>query len=579
MSPEILILLVGLVVLMAVGIPITFALMSVASVILIIFFGPAQMNVLNAAFVNQMQSESLLAIPMFALMASFLQTSGIGSDIYEFFHKWMGGINGGLAMATVATTAVIAAMSGVAATATIMMGLIALPEMINRGYDKALATGPVLAGGCLGPIIPPSTIMIIMASYTGVSAGWLFAGGVLPGVGLAILFILYIGIRCALNPKLSPGIPKAERPSWGEKLRVFKKVVAPIAIIVLVLGCIYAGIATPTEAAGVGAFASLVYALITRKLTFKNLRGSLIQTMEVSAMLMWILMGGAAYNSLVNITRLSDVVAAAFQSAHLDGLPLMLLIFALFFVMGMFLDTTPIIMIAIPILLPIIRASSLDVNATILILCITLCLGMITPPFGINMFYLQGVAPPGVDTKVMYKAVIPYVIFKNLRGSLIQTMEVSAMLMWILMGGAAYNSLVNITRLSDVVAAAFQSAHLDGLPLMLLIFALFFVMGMFLDTTPIIMIAIPILLPIIRASSLDVNATILILCITLCLGMITPPFGINMFYLQGVAPPGVDTKVMYKAVIPYVIIFLIACFFMMLFPELIVIFPNAAMGY
>ena len=197
-----------------------------------------------------------------------------------------------------------------------------------------------------------------------------------------------------------PGIPKAERPSWGEKMRVFKKVIAPIAIIVLVLGCIYAGIATPTEAAGVGAFASMVYALITRKLNVKNLRASLIQTMEVSAMLMWILMGGAAYNSLVNITRLSDVVAAAFASSNLDGLPLM----------GMFLDTTPIIMIAIPILLPVIQASSLDTNATILILCVTLCLGMITPPFGINMFYLQGVAPPGVDTKVMYKAVMPYVI-------------------------------------------------------------------------------------------------------------------------------------------------------------------------
>lgn len=154
-----------------------------------------------------------------------------------------------------------------------------------------------------------------------------------------------------------------------------------------------------------GAFASMVYALITRKLNVKNLRASLIQTMEVSAMLMWILMGGAAYNSLVNITRLSDVVAAAFASSNLDGLPLMLLIFALFFVMGIFLDTTPIIMIAIPILLPVIQASSLDTNATILILCVTLCLGMITPPFGINMFYLQGVAPPGVDTKVMYKAV------------------------------------------------------------------------------------------------------------------------------------------------------------------------------
>ena len=176
------------------------------------------------------------------------------------------------------------------------------------------------------------------------------------------------------------------------------------------LGCIYAGVATPTEAAGVGAFASLVYALCTRKLTLKNLKASLVQTMEVSAMLMWILMGGAAYNSLVNITRLSDVVANAFRSAQLDGLPLMLIIFALFFVMGMFLDTTPIIMIAIPILLPIIRSSSLDLNATVLTLCITLCLGMITPPFGINMFYLLGVAPPGVQLKDMYKAVIPYVI-------------------------------------------------------------------------------------------------------------------------------------------------------------------------
>lgn len=410
MSIEIIILLIGLVALMALGIPICFALMSVASIILLVFFGPAQMNVLNAAFVNQMMSESLLAIPMFALMAAFLQTSGIGSDIYEFFHKWMGGINGGLAMATVATTAVIAAMSGVAATATIAMGLIALPEMISRGYDKSLACGPVLAGGCLGPIIPPSTIMIIMASYTGVSAGWLFMGGVIPGVGLAIIFMIYIGIRCAINPKLGPGIPKEERPSWGEKFRVFGKVIVPIGIIVLVLGCIYKGVATPTEASGVGAFASMVYAVATRKLNLKNMRASLIQTMEVSAMLMWILMGGAAYNSLVNITRLSDVVSAAFQNAHLDGLPLMLVIFALFFVMGMFLDTTPIIMIAIPILLPVIKASSLDLHATILILCITLCLGMITPPFGINMFYLLGVAPPGVDTKVMYKAVIPYVI-------------------------------------------------------------------------------------------------------------------------------------------------------------------------
>lgn len=191
------------------------------------------------------------------------------------------------------------------------MGLIALPEMLKRGYDESLACGPVLAGGCLGPIIPPSTIMIIMASYTGVSAGWLFMGGVLPGILLAIAFIIYIGIRCAISPKLGPAIPADERPTWGEKFKVFNKIFIPIGIIVLVLGCIYRGIATPTEAAGVGAFASMIYSICSRRLSFKNLKMSLIQTMTVSVMLMWILMGGAAYNSLVNITRFSGVVATA----------------------------------------------------------------------------------------------------------------------------------------------------------------------------------------------------------------------------------------------------------------------------
>ena len=227
MSPDIIILLLGLVALMALGIPICFAMMSVASVILLVFYGSGLLNVLNAAFVYQMQSESLLAIPMFALMAAFLQTSGIGGDIYEFFHKWLGGINGGLAMATVATTAVIAAMSGVAATATIMMGLIALPAMLDRGYDKALATGPVLAGGCLGPIIPPSTIMIIMSSYTGVSAGWLFAGGALPGVGLALLFIIYIGIRCAI-PSWAPASPRPSVPPGARRCGCLKRSSPPL---------------------------------------------------------------------------------------------------------------------------------------------------------------------------------------------------------------------------------------------------------------------------------------------------------------------------------------------------------------
>lgn len=228
MSPDIIILLLGLVALMALGIPICFAMMSVASVILLVFYGSGLLNVLNAAFVYQMQSESLLAIPMFALMAAFLQTSGIGGDIYEFFHKWLGGINGGLAMATVATTAVIAAMSGVAATATIMMGLIALPAMLDRGYDKALATGPVLAGGCLGPIIPPSTIMIIMSSYTGVSARLAVCRRCVARRRLGpAVHHLYRHPLCH-HPKWGPGIPKASVPPGARRCGCLKRSSPPL---------------------------------------------------------------------------------------------------------------------------------------------------------------------------------------------------------------------------------------------------------------------------------------------------------------------------------------------------------------
>lgn len=410
MNTAIICLIIGLVILLILGVPVSFALMGISTLLLVIFYTPNMLYVAVAGFVNQLQSDVLLAIPMFVLMAAFLQTSGIGSDIYEFFHKWLGGVRGGLAIATVATTAVIAAMSGVAATGTIAMGLIALPEMLKRGYNKQIACGPILAGGTLGPIIPPSTVMIIVAAYSGVSTGKLFMGGIVPGVFLALLFCVYIYVRCLIQPSLAPPVPKEERPNFQEKMRALLNVIAPIIIIVLVLGCINTGVATPTEASGVGAFAAFAYAAVKRKLSLKGLAAAVLQTTQVSVMLMWIMIGGAAYCSLVNITQLGSVVAGLFAAINLGPTMLLLVMVLIYFLMGMFLDTSPIAMITIPVLLPVIKATGLDVYRAMLTLSITLCLGMITPPFGVNMFYLLGVTPKGITLKDLYQAVIPYVL-------------------------------------------------------------------------------------------------------------------------------------------------------------------------
>lgn len=403
-------LVVGLLVFMVLGVPVSFALLGISTLLLVLFYGPAQLYILIGSFTNMIQNEVLLSIPFFILMASFLQLSGIGSDIYETMNKWLGGLKGGLAMATTAATALIAAMSGVAATGTISMGLIALPEMLKRGYNKVLAVGPIMAGGVLGPIIPPSTVMIIAGAYSGVSTGKLFIGGILPGLLLALSFILYIAIKCHISPELAPVIPKEERPSFKEKMISLGKVIAPLLIIILVLGSIYAGVATPTEAAGVGAFSAFVYTIVKRRLSFDGLKNAAWQTAVSSVMLLWIMFGGSAYSSLVNITRMGEAISNFVNVINLGPTGLLLAIILIVAVLGMFIEATAIIMITVPIFVPLVNMVGLDLFFVMLIYCTTICFGMLTPPFGVNIFYLKGVTPEGITLGDLYKAALPYCI-------------------------------------------------------------------------------------------------------------------------------------------------------------------------
>ena len=278
MSPDIIILLLGLVALMALGIPICFALMSVASAILLIFFGPAQMNVLNAAFVNQMQSESLLAIPMFVLMANFLTHSKVADGLFESIRYLLGPLKGGLGLAVILVSTVFAATTGIVGASVVTMGMLSLPVLLRSGYKPSLACGMVCAGGSLGILIPPSIMLVSMGSYAEVSVGKIFFAAIVPGLSLSLGYIIYLMVVCHIHPDWGPAMSPEELAEMPLKKRItgsLINLIPPLILIFGVLGSIFGGIATPTEAAGIGALFSLILAIFYKQFSWKMLYESL----------------------------------------------------------------------------------------------------------------------------------------------------------------------------------------------------------------------------------------------------------------------------------------------------------------
>lgn len=398
--------------LLFIGMPIAFALTGLSTFLILVLFGPKELFMIVAAIANQIRTEVLLAIPMFVLMAVVLQFSGIASSIYDTLYRLLGGLKGGLAMSTIVASAIIAAMTGIGATGTVTMGLIALPEMERRKYNSKLSIGSVTVGGALGPIIPPSNLMIIVGGYAALSVGKLFMGGIIPGILITLFYCLYIGIRCLLRPEDGPALSSEERSTFIEKILSLRNLIMPFALIFSVLGAIYGGICTPTEAAGIGAAGAMVIAAINRKLTFKNIHSAVKQTMIVTSMIMWLVIGGGCYTSLVNISGLGSLVVEFLKTAEFGAYGLIAFILGITLVMGMFIDPVAICMICIPIFIPGIRAAGLDLFWVMLLFVVAVTIGYITPPFGLNLFYARGVVPPKVQMLDIYRSVIPFVILK-----------------------------------------------------------------------------------------------------------------------------------------------------------------------
>ena len=345
-------------------------------------------------------------------MVMLLERSGVAEDLYQAMYLWMGQLRGGLAAGTVGICTIMAAMTGLSATGVVTMGLVALPAMFKRGYQKSLVLGSIMAGGGLGSLIPPSTVMIFYAYVAEISIGQLFIAGVVPGIMLSGLFITYILGRAWLQPSIAPGIPREERASWKEKMVSLKSVVLPAMVIVMVLGSIFTGLTTITEAAAMGVIGALISAAIYRKLRWGIFKEAVYRTVRISGMVMWIIVGAKAFTSLYIGSGAPDIVANIFTMLPGGEYAPVIMMQVIWLVMGCFLDPAGIIMITGPLFIPIIKALGFNLIWFGIVFILQVEIAYLTPPFGFNLFFLKGVTPSYITMEDLYRSILPFVFLQ-----------------------------------------------------------------------------------------------------------------------------------------------------------------------
>lgn len=401
-----------LLVLLFLGVPIAFSLSFSGIAFAYFLWGQQSTFLLTSAAWGIMNDFTLIAIPLFIFMSILLERTSIIADLYDAVYKWSGGINGGLAIATIAVGAVIGAISGVVAAGVIGLALIALPQMKRYKYQENLSLGAVMAGGTLGQLIPPSLNMVVYGAITGVSVTSLFAGGMGTGILLSLFFIIYILVRSYFNKDLAPALKKEDRATWEEKFSSLRSILLPILLIIIVLGAILSGFATPTEGAAVGVFGTLVLSLLAKRLSWGDFVSTLNETLKMSGMVAWILIGAACFSSVFSGVGGNRFVSDLAQS--LPGGKWGVLIFALLFIiiLGMFLETMALIMLVAPIITPVVVDAGFDPLWWGIIFMVVLQMAYLTPPFGFAIFYLKSAVGDQVSIGRIFKATVPFIILQ-----------------------------------------------------------------------------------------------------------------------------------------------------------------------
>jgi tripartite ATP-independent transporter DctM subunit len=408
----------SLLALLMAGLPLAFVTGGLACVFLFVLGDERALNMVPSRIFPLMTNYQLSAIPLFIFMAAMLERAGIINDMFDVIYKVLGGVKGGLAAATIIASTVLAAMVGVIGAAVVTMGIIALPAMLKRGYDPKIAMGSIMAGGTLGILIPPSILAIIYAVVAEQSVGELFIGAVIPGLMLSGLYILYVTTRCYINPDLGPPIPVEERISTREKMSLIGKMSAPIVLIIVVLGVIFTGVATPVEAAGIGTFGAFIVAAIHRKLDWPTIREACTTTLKASAMVIWIMFGATIFVGLYVLNGGQEFVQQQLAATGLGPWGILILMQIILIILGMFLDWVGILLLCVPIFVPIIKALGAQAfgleTADDLVLwfgvlyLVNMQMSFLSPPFGYALFYLRGVAPAEIPMSDIFKSALPF---------------------------------------------------------------------------------------------------------------------------------------------------------------------------
>ena len=395
--------------LLLIGLPLAFAAGAIGVVFGLILFGPPGLILVVTRVFTLLGNNVLISVPLFVFMACLLERSGIAEDIFSVVSAWAGRVPGGLAVAVIITSTLMAAMVGVLGAEVVTIGIVALPAMLARGYSKQLALGCICAGGGLSTLIPPSVVFIMYGLTSGVSIGQLYVAGIIPGLMLAALYIAYIMIVCMLKPELAPRSATSEASlPISEKLALLSKLVLPSFVVFMVLGSLYLGWATPTEAGGVGVAGAAIAAAVRRRLTWAAVRHAITETTKTTTMLYWLFFGSSALIGVYTLAGGTTMIQNMLAAFPLGPIGVMVLIQVVWIVLGCFIDWIGILLLTAPIFVPVATKLGFDPVWLGVLFCMNMQISYISPPFGPAAFYLKGVAPAGITLTDIFRSIWPY---------------------------------------------------------------------------------------------------------------------------------------------------------------------------
>jgi len=397
------------VLLLLTGLPLAWVMGATGVIFCLTLFSPGVMVMMVGRIYRMMLNYALVAVPLFIFMAAILQQSGVAEQLFKAVYIWSGPFRGGLAIGTIISCTIMAAIVGIVGAEIVTFGIIALPEMLKRKYDHKIALGSICAGGGIATLIPPSVVFIVYAMSAGAPVGDLFIAGIIPGFILASLFIAYIVISAWINPAMAPAAPEEERNiPLRKKLALLKGLIMPALLVIVVLGTIYAGVATPSEAAGIGCLGALITSAINRKLTFSGIKQALFETVKISCMLAWLFFGAQAIIGVYTLAGGDEFVRTTVMALPFGKWGVIIGMQLIMIFLGMFLDWIGILLLTMPLFVPIVLQLGFDNVWFGVVFCMNMHISYLSPPFGPSIFYLKSVVGDEIPVGKIYRANLPY---------------------------------------------------------------------------------------------------------------------------------------------------------------------------